>query len=252
MNNRRDFICLCVALGWSTVCGGRAFADEIKKALSHENSYAGPLTKKVVALLERVSRYEMTGEEAVIELKKMFDDVDLKKEFESFVADTKKTGGAFHDVFKAETTAGSLTMSLYWVPAHETVPPHGHHNLLSTQVVLSGSLQCRQYERLNKIDDRHLTLSLNRETVLNQGDCIQMAEDKDNVHWFGAVKEPALLFDTRVTYKPLRMFDSKSELIGKRDFVDPTLGSTAGGDILARNISRDEAYEKFAKRPVFS
>lgn len=83
------------------------------------------------------------------------------------------------------------------VSAGRAIIPHGHANMVSAHLTLSGRFHLRQYDRV-AIEDDALVIrpTVDRETA--PGDLSSIGDPEDNVHWFVAL-EDAYTFDTIVT-----------------------------------------------------
>lgn len=83
------------------------------------------------------------------------------------------------------------------VGAGRAIIPHGHANMVSAHLTLSGRFRLRQYDRVAVEDDALIIRpTIDRDTV--PGDLSSIGDPDDNVHWFVAL-EDAYTFDTIVT-----------------------------------------------------
>lgn len=75
--------------------------------------------------------------------------------------------------------------------------PHGHENMVSAHLILSGRLQLRQYDQLSR-KDKTMTVRPTIDREISAGELSSIGAKSDNVHWFIAT-EPAHTFDMIVT-----------------------------------------------------
>jgi hypothetical protein len=150
---------------------------------------------------------------------------------------------------------GELLAVLFYTPAGVTNPPHEHHNLISIKRVLKGSYHVRQYERIRRVEPGVIAIRQVSELVDVglDGPCVDMTDDRLNVHWFGnAGREPvlALNFVAVAPLAPADTFHGANEPRAPGQYyLDPTDAPGSDGLIRARSIRRDEA-EEFARRPL--
>ena len=141
------------------------------------------------------------------------------------------------------------TIQLYYVRDGEVHAPHQHHNLISTQVVIAGSIHLREYQRLYRDDAGHLVLQPLRDEILGPGEAFQASEWHSNVHWFAAVDGPAILFNINARGYEQETFDtSEGQPFGRR-YVDPTVFDLHGRAVCTE-FDETEANRRFQDRPL--
>jgi hypothetical protein len=81
-----------------------------------------------------------------------------------------------------------------------------------------------------------------------------MTDHKNNVHWFGAEDEPAVILDFFVEGKGLyeAPFESDPNRLLGRYYLDPTGKPDADNLIATRELSTEEAYRRFAAKSITS
>jgi hypothetical protein len=130
-----------------------------------------------------------------------------------------------------------------------TNPPHEHHNLISIKRVLKGHYHVRQYERVRRIEPGVIAIRQVSELVDVglEGPCVEMTDDRRNVHWFGAAGSGPVLALNVVVVAPLApaaTFHGAQETRAPGQYyVDPTAAPGDDGLILAPSIGRDRAEE---------
>ncbi len=86
---------------------------------------------------------------------------------------------------------------LFAVDTGRSIIPHGHSNMVSAHLPLTGAFRLRQYDLVSR-DERSLTIQPTVDRMIQSGDLSSIGEDDDNVHWFIA-EEPSYTFDVIVT-----------------------------------------------------
>ena len=124
----------------------------------------------------------------------------------------------------------SFAPYFYAMKKETAIVPHAHHNMSSMHMMIKGTSQCWQYERVS-VEPNHLVIKQTSEQVLAVGAVTTVSENRTNVHWFKALSEPVFMFNIGVFgINPKEKFDG-------RDCIDPLGGEKlAGGLIRARRI----------------
>ncbi len=86
---------------------------------------------------------------------------------------------------------------IFAVDTGRSIIPHGHANMVSAHLPLTGVFRLRQYDQVSR-DPRSLLIAPTSDRLIGAGDLSSIGEDDDNVHWFIA-EEPAYTFDVIVT-----------------------------------------------------
>ena len=135
----------------------------------------------------------------------------------------------------------------------EVHPPHGHHNVVSLQGVLTGALHVREFERLDILSDGDWTVRPLADQIFGPGDALQSSDLSRNIHWFAAVGGPAVMLNLNIRGYEANTFMPEGSTLGRR-LLDLTLGVVeidAIGPILrGRVLAPTDAYERFATRPM--
>ncbi|MDA4844672.1 hypothetical protein [Hoeflea poritis] len=91
----------------------------------------------------------------------------------------------------------SFVPKLFAVDTGRSIIPHGHANMVSAHLPLTGAFRLRQYDQVSR-DTQSLVVRPTVERRITAGDLSSIGEDEDNVHWFIA-EEPSHTFDIIVT-----------------------------------------------------
>ncbi len=121
----------------------------------------------------------------------------------------------------------------------QAIVPHGHRNMASFHMVLSGDLYTRCYERVGA-DSSHMLIKPTIDEVFRSGKLATMTDDRLNVHWFKAVSPVVFAFNVG-----LYGINPNQEFVG-REYVNPEAGDRLeGGVIRAPRMTHKEAYRIF-------
>jgi hypothetical protein len=121
--------------------------------------------------------------------------------------------------------------------------------------VLKGSYHVRQYERVRRVEPGVIAIRQVSELVDVgfEGPCIDMTDDRLNVHWFGTTgSEPVLALNVVVIapLAPAATFHGAEESRAPGQYyVDPTGVPGSDGLILAPSIGHERA-EELARLPL--
>jgi hypothetical protein len=263
--DRRDFIESMLLLGLSACAGPRA-ATRALRAQPSGDPALGPLFRRLSGLADQLARDRRTAHEFARRAGAHLLELELE---DDVLADWARQGpddpGIGHNGTRVlhrrslgpRGGAGELLAVLFYTPAGVTNPPHEHHNLISIKRVLKGSYHVRQYERIRRVEPGVIAIRQVSELVDVgfDGPCIDMTDDRLNVHGFGAAGSGPVLALNIVAVAPLapaETFHGASETRAPGQYyIDPTDAPRGDGLILARSIGREQA-EEFARTPLAS
>lgn len=121
------------------------------------------------------------------------------------------------------------------------IVPHGHRNMATMHMVLSGEAHGWHYDRMRD-ESRHLIIKPTSDKLLKAGDVSTISDEKDNIHWFKALTEPVFMFNIGVYG-----LNSEKDFTG-RDYIDPVRGEKlSNGLIRAKRLSAKKAYKLYGK-----
>jgi hypothetical protein len=141
------------------------------------------------------------------------------------------------------------TLQILHLTPGEVHPLHCHHNVISTQLVLSGALSGREFERVRQLGDGRLCLTLLYDGPLPTGACLQTTDGSRNAHWFAAGETPVALLNFNIRgYETDTFYPLALRPLGRR-LLDATLG-VDGPYVLAAEIAAEEAYGRFGNKPL--
>lgn len=72
--------------------------------------------------------------------------------------------------------------------------PHGHSNMASAHLILSGQFKLRHYAKLS-VENGHMTIRPSIDTTAGVGSASSISDELNNVHWFVAETDRAFTFD---------------------------------------------------------
>ena len=141
------------------------------------------------------------------------------------------------------------TIQVIYVAPHEVHPCHCHHNVTSTQVLLTGSLSAREFDRVRHDGADAMRLRLLFDGALRPGDYLQARDRSRNAHWFAAGDAPATLLNFNIRgYETDTFYPLETRPLGRR-LLDATVAGE-DGLILGRVIPAEEAYGRFGHAPL--
>ncbi|MEO0809975.1 MAG: hypothetical protein AAFW82_04930 [Pseudomonadota bacterium] len=200
--------------------------------------------------VERLRIRQITVEKYQQEIMELLCTLDLHKEFAGAISAVRGNSAA-EWLVRRHIGACRYTVQVYGVEAGEVHPPHHHHNLISTQMVLEGCVHLRAYERVGRNVNGQLLLRLVRDDRLGPGDVFQVSEWQCNAHWFGAVDQAALIFSVDARGFEQKTFDTPDCTGFGRRYLDPTRCESEGV-IVCESLDREEAMRRFRHRPLSS
>jgi hypothetical protein len=133
----------------------------------------------------------------------------------------------------------SFSPFLFLMDKAHAVVPHGHHNMVSMHMVLTGSVRARHFDRVDE-DARFLTIRETRDEIQSPGGISTISDQRDNVHWFVADSARVLLFNMQIWGL------SPDQNTSGRDYIDPMSGEILPGDLIrAPRLTEHEAYARY-------
>jgi len=206
-----------------------------------------PLVRESVRLIERLRARELTPDQYQLAVKALHEQLDLVNSLSSWI---DKTLEAKEDIVLYRRTGKKHreTLQLFYLDANVFHPPHCHHNILSTQLILRGVAHIREFDRVARLGDDTILMRLKRDGLAGPGDALRASELDANCHWFGAMNEPVVMLNFNAYGYQDWTFNPQGPL--RRKLVDPTFGRNPDGLIVAKEVSVEDAYAKFGGRPL--
>ncbi|MGE0718295.1 MAG: hypothetical protein AB7P02_22805 [Alphaproteobacteria bacterium] len=206
-----------------------------------------PLVNESRALLERLGRRELTVEAYQAEVVRLHDRLDLPRLLRPYVE--MALAGETPILYRRTFPGGREAIQLFAIAAGEVHPPHAHHNIVSTQMVVSGLIRCREYDRVARLGPDTVLLRRRFDGWMETGQSMHTTELERNVHWFAADEAPAVVLNFSAYGYQDWTFDPKDRPL-RRGLIDPTAGTTPDGYLVGREVGPDVAYTKFAGVPI--
>lgn len=161
--------------------------------------------------------------------------------------DLTEKGEIFHTI-DLEGTAGSapgpepkrrIIAKIARIAKGRSIPPHGHSNMVSAFLNLSGEFHVRQYDRV-AFADAGLVIRQTEDRVCGAGAWSSISDDRNNVHWLTAKSDDCYLFTTKL----IGLVEGRAN--HGRINVDVTRAKALGdGKLIAGIISGEEAAERY-------
>ncbi len=79
-----------------------------------------------------------------------------------------------------------------------SIPPHGHSNMTSAFLCISGNFAVRLYDRLDMIDNEMVVRQTVDEKSLGPGTWSSISDYRNNVHWLTALSDDCFLFTAKL------------------------------------------------------
>jgi quercetin dioxygenase-like cupin family protein len=197
--------------------------------------------------IQALGRHEITPDDYIDRIRDLHKSIDLVAELRPFIdkALAEKTDQVLNQM---TTPAKSWTMQLLYLEPHEVHPPHCHHNLISTQVVLHGNVYAREWDRVARLGPDTILLRTRTDRWFGVGDRFETTEVSKNAHWFCADDKPAVMLNFYILGFQDWTFDPKGTK-GRR-MLDPTFGIQGDGMIVAKELTLEEGYLRFGDLPI--
>jgi len=119
-----------------------------------------------------------------------------------------------------------------------SIPPHGHKNMVSAFLTVSGEFHVRQYDKIGERTDA-LIIRPSVDEHQTVGGWSAISDTRNNVHWLKAMSDECLLFTTKM----IRL-DEAAEYCGRIN-LDVDRATAYGGTLLAPKITNLEASERY-------
>ena len=219
------------------------------RVLPDVDAYQGPLATESLRLIADLKARRLTPDSFQDRIRSLHAQIDLRRELAEWIdrALAERKDQVLH-----QKTLPDLahTLQLLYLEPREVHPPHCHHNLISTQVVLSGRVYVREYDRVARIDEDTILLRLRTDRWFDPADSMQSTEVERNAHWFAADDRPAVMLNFYILGYQDWTFDPKGSRNKGRRMLDPTLAAQGDGLILGKEIPLEEGYVRFGNKPI--
>lgn len=95
----------------------------------------------------------------------------------------------------------NLINKIAHVKKGKCIPPHGHSNMVSAFLVVSGNFRARQFDCL-KYDEmaQKMWVLPSLDAVQSRGQWTSISDDRSNAHWLEALSDDTFLFSTKLSY----------------------------------------------------
>jgi hypothetical protein len=117
----------------------------------------------------------------------------------------------------------------------QSIPAHGHDNMVTSFLVLSGSFHARHFDRLED-EPEHMIVRSTIDATFTPGSVSTISDFRDNVHWFVAQSDTGLLFNTHIHH-----IDPAVSAHG-RVFIDPDGEPLDDGSLRVSKLTPREAF----------
>lgn len=149
--------------------------------------------------------------------------------------------GENSDEMEQEPQPGQLHLinKIAHVKKGKCIPPHGHSNMVSAFLVVSGSFQARQFDCL-KYDDaaKKMWVKPAVNVVQTAGQWTSISDERTNAHWLESLSDDTFLFSTKLSY-----LQSQRPTRGRIPFNTHQARDVGRGVLEVPVISGDEANQ---------
>jgi hypothetical protein len=207
-----------------------------------------PVVDRSIALVEKLARREMTPDRYMEAVKDLQEELDLVNSLATYI---DRTLDEKRDivVFQRTRATHREAIQFFYLAPNVFHPPHCHHNILSTQLILRGHAHVREFDRIARLSPDTLLLKMRLDARLGPGEALRATEISRNCHWFASGDEPCVMLNFNAYgYQDWTFNPPGSPL--RRNLVDPTFGLSPDGLIIAKEISVEDSYGKFGGRAL--
>lgn len=260
--DRREFLESMLLVGLAACAGPRAATRALRGSPPSE-PVAGPWFDELARLTDELGRARLSAHAFTRRVSARLLELELEPDV---LADWERAGPVDPGIGRNGTRVlarrelalsghpGTVQAIVFYTPAGVTNPPHEHHNLISIKRVLKGSYHVREYERVRRVAPGAIAIRQVTELVSVgfDGPCIEMTDDRRNVHWFGATREPVVALNLVVVapLAPAATFHGAGETRAPGQYyIDPTGAPGGDGLIVAPSVDRDRA-EQLTHLPI--
>ena len=248
MASRREFVLLAASAGLGGLVAPAWLPRAVRALQPSPTALRERLVQQLDALADKLERGELDAEAFVREARARLDDTALPAAIEDRLAGAPR-GDVVEGLWHEKRGPQQRMLMLFFIAPGHSHPPHAHHDVASVQMVVRGTIDARQYARERRLDPRTLALRPVADRRLGPGDVILTTERIDNVHWFGAVDQPAVVLNYSLNGGLRDLVEPDARRGPGRYFVDPT-AAPSDGLIVAPHLSEAEADARFADRPL--
>ena len=128
---------------------------------------------------------------------------------------------------------------IFGVQRDRAIIPHGHRNMASVHLVLSGEFGLRQFDKISESVE-HMIIRQTLDETASVGSVSSISDEKDNVHWLRARSDRAYTLDLIVPNLAGRAFEIHN--------IDPQAGRRISAtELEVPKIGVGEALQKYGK-----
>jgi len=233
---------LGLALSWSflgTLAACDAFPDEI-----------GPIAKAWLLDLDQLARSVKDGTLSQVEWQDRVEQLYARVELAEILAlldpETLLARARFDDPreiavpYRLPRVRGlprelAFGHQVFALRRGQSIPPHGHHNMATSFLVLAGRFHGRHFDRLED-QPEHMIVRPTIDRTFEPGGVSTISDYRDNVHWFVAESDAGLLFNTHVHH-----IDPAVSAHG-RVFMDPDGEPLGDGSMRVEKLAARDAF----------
>jgi hypothetical protein len=220
-----------------------AFADSVKPVIQKWMTELNDLSKDLKG------GKKLKDTEFQTKLEELYKRVELPEllkllDYEKVAKTTLPDNGAKSlgiDLSKVEGVPAKLVFGkqIFCLKKGRSVVPHGHSNMCTGFIILSGTFAGKHYDRVES-HKTHYVIKPTIDRTFKAGEFSTVSDHKDNIHWFKATSESGFIFNIHVTG-----YDPTIEGSTGRLYLDPDGEKTKDGLIVAKKMTSSECHKKY-------
>ncbi len=158
---------------------------------------------------------------AKVPMRSLLELIDFRKLADRMTAlDLAERGEIFEDIAvgpigktTSEADATSAIVKVAHIKKGRSIPPHGHGNMTSAFLCVSGAFDVRQYDRLGDLGEEMIVRQTADDKDAGPGTWSSISDYRNNVHWLTAKSDDCFLFTCKlIRLEPDREFRGRENI----------------------------------------
>ncbi len=230
------------SLGMATEAGNERFEDWLRQ-LRENGQLLGSGEQSGLQWQERMD--DIFGDAPLESLLQHLDFDRMREELQSrdlgargeiFVTVNLDSPGA--EIASGPEPGRVLITKISHIDRGRSIPPHGHSNMVSAFLCVSGQFDVRLFDRLEDREDHMIVRQTADEVDAGPGTWSSTSDYRTNVHWLTAKSDDCFLFTTklldleenRVTHGRINVDVLAGEVLGSNTYRAPKISPTEAAE----------------------
>lgn len=206
--------------------------EEISRAMAEQKVKQIEWQRKLAELFARVELKDLLRD---IDFERLSKTIKFPDDHEGLVATNPRHPAGLPKEL-------SFSTFIYGMKEGRAIVPHCHRNMTSMHMPIGGELHGWHYDRLAD-EPGHLIIKPTLDRGLKLGEVTTISDEKDNVHWFKAIRGTAFTFNIGVYG-----VDPVVNTGGRQFYLDPLGGEKlSDGSLRVRHLTMKEAHQIYGK-----